>query len=695
MYQYRYGGKKGTAYNLVESPSMVAVRTATNTPAMRTVLSSAGKQMMNQLTQVGYFPESSVSIMMCNTNEQSDSLFVRDQARALLKKEDNVRFAGRVLQEEKSGAVMLYTENFFVKFFDHIAPAECQILLAQYSVTIKTQPEFARNAYYVAAPEGTGLKVFDIADQILNESIVEYCHPELVRERRRKVVHDWQWHLKPQKFNNQSINAHANIETAWSMSQGAGTIIAIIDDGVDTNHPEFAGKIVAPRDTAMKLNDALPKYDSDIHGTACAGIACASGIAASGVAPLAQLMPIRSNNGLGTMSEADAFYWAANMGADIIACSWGPADGDWENPGDPLHQTYFGLPDSTRLAIEYAVQKGRGGKGCIVVWAAGNGNENVVFDGYASCEHVITVAACNDQSKRSVYSDFGKNIWCCFPSNDFGSVYLNHPMPSTFGIYTTDRMGGKGFNPSKIFWGDAAGDYTATFGGTSAACPGVAGVIALMLSVNKNLSRQDVQEIIKQSCDKIDLEGAMYDADGHSIYYGYGRINAAICVQKAIAWQPTPSTAIPDIVTTPIIAIQIGGNAKFGGIKGDLSIESGKTLGGLGKRLLGFNLTLQVANLPVSPDKLGLSYTTVIHNEGKGIEHTEGEYAGTTNSRKRCIGFAIRLTGTDIALYDVVYTAQIKGKSGIAKALNGEFIGTTRKSGDAIEAISIALLRKQ
>ena len=67
----------------------------------------------------------------------------------------------------------------------------------------------------------------------------------------------------------------------------------------------------------------------DNHGTPCACVAAASGIKASGVAPEAMLMPIRLRSGLGSMSEATAFKWAVDHGADIISCSWGPDDGDW------------------------------------------------------------------------------------------------------------------------------------------------------------------------------------------------------------------------------------------------------------------------------------------------------------------------------------------------------------------------------
>ena len=112
-------------------------------------------------------------------------------------------------------------------------------------------------------------------------------------------------------------------------------------------------------------------------------------------------MPIRLRSGLGSIYEASAFKWAVDHGADIISCSWGPDDGDWSNPADPLHTSMAELSDSTRLAIDDAVTHGRNGKGCVIFFAAGNGNEDVKYDGYASYDKVIAVAACNDTNKRS------------------------------------------------------------------------------------------------------------------------------------------------------------------------------------------------------------------------------------------------------------------------------------------------------
>jgi subtilisin family serine protease len=201
-------------------------------------------------------------------------------------------------------------------------------------------------------------------------------------------------------------------------------------------------------------------------------------------------MPIRLSSALGSQQEGDAFEWAADHGADVISCSWGPSDGAWYDPNDPLHNRSFSIPASTKLAIDYATTQGRNGKGCVIFFAAGNGNESVENDGYASYENVIAVAACGDRSIKSVYSDFGKAIWCAFPSSDFGFLPTNHPDPLTTGIWTTDRVGAMGYNPGDVRLGDGAGLFTNDFGGTSSSCPGAAGVAALILSVNPDLKWQ-------------------------------------------------------------------------------------------------------------------------------------------------------------------------------------------------------------
>jgi subtilisin family serine protease len=176
--------------------------------------------------------------------------------------------------------------------------------------------------------------------------------------------------------------------------------------------------------------------------------------------------------------------------------------------------------------MDYAVEKGREGKGCVILWAAGNGNESVDNDGYAKYDKVVAVAACNDLGKKSAYSDYGDAVWCCFPSNN-GDPSL------TKGIWTTDPMGALGKNPGSETLGDAEGNYNDSFGGTSSACPGVAGAAALVLARNPDLGWQDVKELLRSACERIDEQDGDYDADGHSPKYGYGRLNVLRAVELA------------------------------------------------------------------------------------------------------------------------------------------------------------------
>ncbi len=156
--------------------------------------------------------------------------------------------------------------------------------------------------------------------------------------------------------------------------------------------------------------------------------------------------------------------------------------------------------------------------------------------------------------------------------------------------------------------------------------------------------------------------------------------------KKAQNWQANTDSAAAGI-TPDIASLALKGKAKFAGMKGDQIIENNKTIGSKGKaRLLGF--MIEAPNIP----NISLHYVTVVHNEGKGTEHLAGEYAGTTNTRRRCIGFAIRLSGADASKYDIIYSAQTKSKSSEAK--NGAFVGTAGKRGDAIEEMNIKIVAK-
>ncbi|OED37641.1 hypothetical protein AB833_22840 [Chromatiales bacterium (ex Bugula neritina AB1)] len=550
-----YGGANGSVYKLEQSSQFMAVRTRSKRSLLSGPVPRQECEALQGFEMCFSIPEAGVEIFEKRTSSRSITV---KKAKASLRNQADVRFAGSVLMDGNSSEPVIYTENIFVKFEDGIEQPQCRAVIAEVGLTVKRRIDYLHNAWFVAAPEGCGQVVFELAEKLLKYSGVEFCHPELVRRKGRRQIFNQQWHLKSTTVNGISISAGSQVDKAHETSRGAGTVIAVIDDGVDIDHPEFSGasKIIAPADFQFRSDNPRPKHSSDNHGTACAGVACANGsLGASGVAPEARLMPIRNVSSLGSQAEADAIAWAVDQGADVISCSWGPADGRWWDPSDPRHNTFAPLPDSTRLAIEHATQNGRQGKGCVIMWAAGNGNEDVGMDGYAINPNVFAVAACNDSGKRSIYSDWGDAIFCAFPSNDFGHGLFNHPDPLTPGIWTTDRRHGAGYNDGDLAKGDIEGQFTNSFGGTSSAAPGAAGVAALVLSINPDLHWQQVADVLRRSCDAIDTTNGNYQ-NGRSPLYGYGRINAQTAVQLAQPQQLTDSITITGMFMEPIVDMQ-------------------------------------------------------------------------------------------------------------------------------------------
>ncbi len=685
MYQFTYGGKKGTSFQLVEAKELVVIRTKEALAIEEIPMSGQARELLPSLLPVAAFPEANVTVYRCVAMEENSPVAMRNAICRTLNNEDAIKFAGRVLTDPRTGSIVVYTGNLYLQFKDEVKKKDCKAVMKKHGLKMKEELGITQNAYFVEGPEGTGLKVFELGEKLLSEPTVECCHPELVRERKYKFVHPMQWHLKPTVVNGVSINQHVDAESAWEITKGKGVTIAVLDDGVDESHEEFKGKIVAPRDTVQNVDDANPKHVADRHGTACAGVACAGGKKkAWGVAPEAKLLPIRLGS-IGSISEAKASKWAADNGADVISCSWGPMGGSWWNPNDPLHFSMSRIPDSAKAAIDYAVEKGRGGKGCIITWAAGNGNEDVKFDEYASYEKVIAVSACNDQGKRSVYSDFGDAVWCCFPSNDFNVPSMNHPKPLTPGIWTTDRSGKRGYNSggfnAEHLVGDVDGKYTATFGGTSSSCPGVAGIAALMLAVNPELTWDQVKEVMKNSCDRIDETFGNYDSSGHSPFFGYGRLNALKAVQNSeAAGQQVDADAEVNFLANGLGRFNKSANVKLkNGKKANLSSK--------GERLLGLQLNIE----PFHPS-LSISYKIMVKNKGAS-SGSNGSFAGTKDRRRSTVGISIKLVGNMASNCSVEYAVKIKGIRKWKKAKDGKWAGSNNaKKGSTIVGVMVKVV---
>ena len=190
--------------------------------------------------------------------------------------------------------------------------------------------------------------------------------------------------------------------------------------------------------------------------------------------------------------------------ADILSCSWdGPRGPDME------------------LALKGAA-RGRGGRGCPILAASGNENRGIGYP--ALSPHVIAVGASTDRGKRASYSNHGRRLSIMAPSNG-----------GEQDIFTTDvSVRRRGYNAGIADRGGTAGAFCNDFGGTSSSTPLAAGVAALVLSVNPNLSHEQVREVLQETADKIGAKRS-YDKNGHSRSFGFGQVNAARAVARAKA----------------------------------------------------------------------------------------------------------------------------------------------------------------
>lgn len=436
--------------------------------------------------------------------------------------------------DDTPGGAVIPTGTITVQFKPDVDPNTRADILAEHGLEVVEDLDFLPHGYTVRLTDASTENPLKIAAKLQERDDIEVAEPDLSFQISLKHVpvdalYRDQWHLRNRGDQTGLIaGADVKAEDAWEYTRGSRDIIVcVMDDGFDLGHPDFdvAGKIVAPRDFGDNDFAPHPAGADDNHGTACAGVAIAeeNGNGVVGLAPGCALMPVRTSGWISDNAIVDLFQHAINNGADVISCSWSAAS--WNFP----------LSVKMREIIRHAATQGRrNGKGCVILFAAGNEDRpldgekdgKISYQGFALHPDVIAVAASNSRDERSSYSNFGPELAICAPSS--GSPGRR--------VVTTDRRGASGY---------AFGDYTFDFGGTSSATPLAAGLAALMLSVNPDLTSAEVKQIMMDTADKIDPAGGEYDGNGHSPWYGHGRINA----KKAVAAAAGDSDdRLPDVL---------------------------------------------------------------------------------------------------------------------------------------------------
>ena len=330
-----------------------------------------------------------------------------------------------------------------------------------------------------------GLNPINVSNQLHATGLFDFAYPTFYQKDCLEISYDSLVHHQWGLYNKENPVYDISLSEAWNYATGRGIKIAIIDNGVDSSHVDLAKNMYKKSYDAEAK--ALHNTVYNDHATHCAGIAAGirnNGRFISGVAPDAKIMSIRfDTKKCLSKSISSAINWAWKNGADIISCSWGISRYD----------------AVITHAIDSALTYGRNGKGCVFVKSAGNRGQ-ITFPG--DYPGVITVANISKYGALADSCAHGANMFIAAPGTDILST--------------------------------VCGNKVGIKSGTSMAAPHVAGVAALMLQRNPDLTASDVRRILAKSADKIGTFGytVRKEYGFWNEYYGYGLVNATKAVKR-------------------------------------------------------------------------------------------------------------------------------------------------------------------
>ena len=370
------------------------------------------------------------------------------------------------LEDEKEYPL---TNIFYVELKDAKDSSKLEELSNKNNVTIVGKIPLTDNAYILACTKDSSGNALDMANLFYETGMFLSSTPEFISVKPESVndtYYPQQWNLV-NTGQRGVAGIDINFANVRSLTTGSDNItIAIIDEGVSSSHPDI---------NVNHIHDAISKADTEVisgnHGTCCAGIISAitnNGQGIAGIAPNCKLMSISVDFDAAnsTAALAYAIRYAADNGADVISNSWGSG----------TNQSII------NSAIEHALKNGRNGKGCVVVFSSGNSDASQVNYPKAAFPDILVVGAITPHGgrKTKTYTD-NYQPW----GSNYGSA-LDVMAPGTF-ICTTNLNG----------------QYMLQFGGTSSACPHVAGIAGLILSVNPNLTQKQVAHAIETTARKV------------------------------------------------------------------------------------------------------------------------------------------------------------------------------------------------
>ena len=337
-----------------------------------------------------------------------------------------------------------------------------------------------------------------------------------------------QWPLENRDRETGAIlGPELNIREAWAESTGKGVVIAIVDDGVDLAHTEFIGQGVDNLHfnfTNRKTN-GRPVAQSQNHGTVVAGIAVANannGKGIAGVSPdarFASLVVWDTGDNFGTEEEIADMFQYCNDRIAVQNHSWGLST-----------SAQLDAMVLEKQAIKRAIEQGRDGKGVVMIRGAGNSRAwgcSAADDGYSNDPRVLTVGAVGSTGRVQSFSNMGACVLCA------GLI--------SRGVYSTDRMGAFGENRDSSDADPELGSYQSLeYLGNSYTLPQIAGLVALILRVNPDLTYRDVQQVFIHASRHFDFADPFLQPNAAGYLFthntGYGVPDAGAAVRLAKRW---------------------------------------------------------------------------------------------------------------------------------------------------------------